>query len=154
MLRFNTNLIKLFSMQSVQTTEQKQIPGEGGREMRQRRKEDKRDLKGHQPFCISLFTDLTNHSSSITAPTAPHSFLYHFQYLNFCSHSLPKPTSSILWEPSLQLNFPSIISKQKELIWSPYKLEIFLLMQQYDFVAFRLKLCLSQILSTEILSEN
>lgn len=37
MLRFNTNLIKLLSMQSVQTTEQKQIPGEGEREMKQGR---------------------------------------------------------------------------------------------------------------------
>lgn len=38
MIQFNTNLIKLFSMQSVQTTEQKQIAGEGEREMSTRTK--------------------------------------------------------------------------------------------------------------------
>lgn len=154
MLRFSTNLIKFLSMQSVQTTEQMQIPGEGEREMRQGRKGEKRDLKGHQSFCTSFVTDLTSHSSSITAPTALHNFHYHFQYLNFCSRSLPKPTYRIFWEQSLQLNLPSFISKQKGLIWSAYKLEIFLLMLQHYFAAFRLNFCLLQILSTEILSEN
>lgn len=128
--------------------------GKEKKEMRQRRKGEKRYLEGHQSFCTSLLTDLTSHSSSITAPTALHNFLYHLQYLNFCSHLLPKTTYRIFWEWSLQLNLPSFISKQKGFIWSNYKLEIFLLILQHNFAAFRLKLCLLHILSTEILSEN
>lgn len=151
MLRFNTNLIKLLSMQSVQTTEQKQIPGEGEGEMKQGR--GRREILKDISLSV-LHCSLTSQATAPLSQLPRHNFLYHFQCLNFCSRSLSEPTYRIFWEQSVQLNFPSFISKQKGFIWSAYKLKIFLLMLQHDFAAFRLKLCLLQILSTEILSEN
>lgn len=50
-----------------------------------------------------------------------------FEYLNFCGHSLPKPTFRIFWAQFLQLNFQALPLNK-----NGYKLETFLLMLQDD----------------------